>query len=146
MKLHNEKILLSFSVILFYFIFQTFLVFTAVSLKGNCLNQAWLTSPLIISPFAIFVETVFLLLIFGITLGYSKLKSGENIYANSAYYIVFVIVLSLWLNGLHGMWRMFQYEKGKIKASEYYSEQFFHWAKHMSPHQCKVYKYLISNY
>ena len=121
MQIRNEKMLLSILVATFYFCFQVLLIFTIVHLDGDCLHSVWLNDETTITPFTATLSTVIPLMIFGTSIGIKRIAEQTNLFSNVAYYLSFFVVLSLWLNGLFGLWQTFEYEKGNLSPQEYYS-------------------------
>ncbi|WP_157964625.1 hypothetical protein [Algibacillus agarilyticus] len=136
MKIPGNKALLSITVATFYFCFQVFIILSALQLNGACLSAMWLDSSTIISPYFSFLTSVLLILFFGVVLGGVEVVRGSFNKYDLVFYSIFVIVLLFWLNGLHDLWRTFEYEKGNLSKAEYFTERYAMWPQNYEHSKC----------
>jgi hypothetical protein len=117
----TPKYILSFSVVLLYFLFQLVFLVWAVAVDGECMYVNWLYGSPRLSVYWAFTASIVLLMFLGVYYAYTEEKKRVTDYL---FYLVYVGVLSAWLNGMGSMWDTFEFEKGNIDKIEYYGQEF----------------------
>ena len=119
-----EAMLLATVVAISYFLFQLLLIFSAVSLDG-CLYEFWAPEGWSIfsiqGAFAVLVSA----LIVWVAMWFKRCLAAEPQvpwYAVATFFGVAIVVLGLWARALFHMHRAFQYERGLLPASQWFSE------------------------
>jgi uncharacterized membrane protein len=133
---------IGFACLLFGYLFKVLIVFNVVTGDGYCLHTFWLGgSHQLLSPFFLTLGCVLLFFAFGvskfISLALRKFEKRQEAF----FYFVLCVVTVVWLHGLFGLWRAFEYEKGNIAKEDYFSQQTLSYLEFNTqpiPHKCST--------